>query len=167
MFQNLKISSIKAVIFDFDGVFTDNSVYVNEIGEETVRCSRSDGIGLRFLIELGIPIVVISSEVNSVVSARCRKLGIECEFGVSDKVKVATKWLKMQKVMKENTLFVCNDINDIPLMRVVGYSWCVQDAWPEVKRIADFELTLPGGYGAVREVCEIIRSSKSKEENDI
>jgi 3-deoxy-D-manno-octulosonate 8-phosphate phosphatase (KDO 8-P phosphatase) len=163
MFQNLKANSIRAVIFDFDGVFTDNSVYVGECGKEMVRCSRSDGIGLQFLIDLGLPLIVISSEVNPVVSIRCAKLGIPCEFGVSDKIAVATKWLKSQHVKKENTLFVCNDINDIPLMKVVGHSWCVQDAWPEVKRYADFELTLCGGYGAVREVCEIIRHSKHKE----
>lgn len=163
MSQKLKINSINAVIFDFDGVFTDNSVYVSESGKEMVRCSRADGIGLQFLTDLGIPLIVISSEVNAVVAVRCAKLGIPCEFGVSDKVAVAAEWLKSKHVKEKNTLFVCNDINDIPLMRAVGHSWCVQDAWPEVKHYADFELTMRGGFGAVREVCEIIKHSKSKE----
>ena len=163
MSQNLKIDKIEAVIFDFDGVFTDNSVYISESGEEMVRCSRADGIGLRFLADLNIPMIVISSEENRVVAVRCKKIGIPCEFGVSDKVAVAVKWLKDKHVREENTLFVCNDINDIPLIRVVGQAWCVQDAWPEVKRYTDFELTSRGGYGAVREVCEIIRHFKTKE----
>jgi 3-deoxy-D-manno-octulosonate 8-phosphate phosphatase KdsC-like HAD superfamily phosphatase len=79
------IGRIRLIAFDFDGVFTDNMVYVFENGTEAVRCFRSDGIGLHKLKKLGIDTVIISTEANPVVSARARKLKIHCIQDCQDK----------------------------------------------------------------------------------
>src|SRR5262245_8368728 len=81
-----RIGEVRLVAFDFDGVFTDNTVYVWEDGSEAVRCSRSDGLGLEKLRRVRIPAVIISTEINPVVSARSRKLGVRCLQGCQDKL---------------------------------------------------------------------------------
>lgn len=144
----------EALIFDFDGVFTSNKVYVDENGKEMVRCSRSDGLGLEKLRKLRIPMIVISTEKNPVVSARCKKLKIDVIQGCDDKVEAALNWTNQHSLNISNTIFVGNDINDIPLMNIVGFPWCVFDAWPEVKSVCDAILSRAGGDGAVREACE-------------
>ena len=77
--------NIKFIFFDFDGVFTDNSVYVSQTGEEMVKCSRYDGIGLKNLESQGIGKIVISSEKNPLVKTRCKKMNIECYDSVENK----------------------------------------------------------------------------------
>jgi YrbI family 3-deoxy-D-manno-octulosonate 8-phosphate phosphatase len=144
----------KGLIFDFDGVFTSNTVYVDENGKETVRCSRSDGLGLEKLRKSNVPMVVISTEKNPVVSARCKKLKIDVIQGCDDKVEAALGWATKQSVDLSNVVFVGNDINDIPLMKEVGHPWCVSDAWQEVKDSCEVILKRKGGDGAVREACE-------------
>ena len=82
---------IRCVAFDFDGVFTDNAVYVLQDGTEMVRCTRADGLGLQQLQAKGLAIVVISTEKNPIVSARCAKLGVECVQDSADKVHARSK----------------------------------------------------------------------------
>src|SRR5579862_1113898 len=77
---------IEFVVFDFDGVFTDNTVWVTQdSGIELVRCSRADGLGIALMHQAGVPMYVLSTEVNPVVEARCRKLNLEVEHGLEDK----------------------------------------------------------------------------------
>ena len=83
-----KAPSVKLIVFDFDGVFTDNCVYVLENGTEAVSCWRGDGIGLSNVRQLKIPMLVVSTEKNPVVGQRCKKLKIECIQGCDDKLKV-------------------------------------------------------------------------------
>lgn len=149
----------KGIVFDFDGVFTDNKVYVDQRGHESVRCSRSDGLGLDFLRKLEISMVVISTEANPVVTARCKKLNIECFQNVSDKIAKAVSWANEHGYGLSELAFVGNDINDIPLMKAVGFKVCVSDAYPELKLHCDFTLKSLGGDGAVREVCEMINNA--------
>src|SRR3954464_4332441 len=85
------IPAIRLVVFDFDGVFTDNTVYVSQDGTEMVRCWRSDGIGLRLLEKVGINIIVISTEENPIVALRCKKLKVRCIHGCADKVATLTQ----------------------------------------------------------------------------
>ena len=148
----------KAIIFDFDGVFTSNTVYVSEDGVETVRCSRSDGLGIALIKRADIPVTVISTERNPVVTKRCNKLRVPVKQGCDDKVLAATKWLSGLGIKLSDTVFVGNDINDLPLLEVVGHPWCVNDAWPAVKKISSVQLRRNGGDGAVREACERILS---------
>lgn len=148
---------VAGVIFDFDGVFTDNSVYTLQDGQEFVKCSRLDGIGLSMLRDRKIPSVVISSEKNPVVLKRCEKLKIEAHNGILDKVAAATTWAEREHVELTNCCFLGNDINDLPLLNAVGYPYIVNDAVERLIENKKFRrLKSCGGAGAVRELCEIL-----------
>lgn len=157
--SNLNLSSLKkakGIIFDFDGVFTDNSVILSEDGKEHVRCSRLDGLGLKKIREANIPSCVISSEINKVVESRCQKLLIECFSGVGDKVAKAIEWSNIHRINLEDVIFLGNDINDIPLLCSVGFPAVVSDCHNDVLDHAFFQTTHSGGNGAVRELCDFI-----------
>ena len=104
---------IEAIILDFDGVFTDNSVLVNQKGDESVICSREDGIGISILKNLGIPLLVLSSEKNPVVEERCKKLKIDFIQGLENKGKTMQKWLGDNNFTPENIIYVGDDINGV------------------------------------------------------
>jgi 3-deoxy-D-manno-octulosonate 8-phosphate phosphatase (KDO 8-P phosphatase) len=149
------IHKIQLIAFDFDGVFTDNSVYTFEDGREAVRCSRSEGLGIQKLKDLDIDMVVISTEANPVVAARCRKLGLRCIHGCENKLDVLTKIAEQKKISLDRVAFVGNDINDISCLRYAGFPIVVQDAHPDVLSYARFRTSRPGGHGAVREICDL------------
>lgn len=149
------IRRIRLVAFDFDGVFTDNTVFVFEDGGEAVRCYRGDGIGLRQLNRAGVETVIISSEVSPVVTARSRKLGIRCVQNCRDKRAALDELVEERGASLGEVAFVGNDINDLPCLTAVGLSIVVQDAHPEVLRHAQYRTEAPGGRGAVREVCDL------------
>lgn len=153
-------ANIKLAIFDFDGVFTDNTVYVNEKGEETVRCWRGDGLGLTRLKNAAVKIWVISTEKNTVVLRRCKKLSIPCKTGVIDKAITLKNLAKNLKIPLANTTYVANDINDIECLKIVGLPIVVRDSEDEAKKAARFQTKRTGGYGAVREVCDWIVACK-------
>jgi YrbI family 3-deoxy-D-manno-octulosonate 8-phosphate phosphatase len=156
--QELLPEKIEAIVFDFDGVFTDNRVYVMEDGKEAVLCSRGDGMGMSMLKEEGLQLLVISAETNSVVKARCDKLGIECIYGVNEKKSVLMQWLKKKNIDRENVIYVGNDINDTECLQVVGCGIVVKDAYPQAKEMAQIMLSRPGGNGAIRELADLIMS---------
>jgi YrbI family 3-deoxy-D-manno-octulosonate 8-phosphate phosphatase len=149
-------SQIDAVIFDFDGVFTDNTALIFEDGREAVIVSRADGLGISLLKQTGVVVRVLSAERNPVVAARCDKLGIEYKQGVDDKLTGLIEMLQEIKVPPGNVVFVGNDINDIGCMTFVGFSIAVADAHESVRAVADLVLKNKGGRGAVREVCELL-----------
>lgn len=148
------IRRIRLVAFDFDGVFTDNMVYVFENGSEAVRCFRSDGIGLQKLKRLGIEIVIISTESNPVVSARARKLKIRCIQDCRDKRGALQDIVREKGITFAEVAFVGNDINDEPCLAAVGLPVVVSDAHPDVTPLAVYRTKTRGGYGAVREICD-------------
>ncbi|WP_198935443.1 HAD family hydrolase [Chlorobium sp. KB01] len=125
------LASVQLVIFDFDGVFTDNTVYLTQDGIESVRCWRSDGLGLALLRGAGVKSVIISTETNPVVSRRAEKLKMPYKQGVEDKAAAVLESCKEFDILPEYTMFVGNDINDIPAFRVVGIPVAVADAYPE------------------------------------
>lgn len=149
----MNYASIKAVILDFDGVLTSNTVYVSESGSEIVRCNRSDGIGISLLKKSGICVVVISSEINRVVVARCNKLQVECFHAVNDKVLTAKSWLSKKNISLAESAFIGNDINDISLLKSVGFPFCPGDAHESVKSLST-QLRANGGMGVVRELSD-------------
>ncbi len=115
---------IQLIVFDFDGVFTDNRVYVLEDGREAVACNRGDGMGLSLLKNAGLEMVVLSTEVNPVVMARCRKLGLECQHGLNDKRAALEALARKKNVDLRNVLYVGNDINDIGCMEAARFCDC-------------------------------------------
>ena len=153
------IRKIRLVAFDFDGVFTDNMVYVLQDGSEAVRCNRSDGIGLQKLKKLGIETVIISTESNPVVSARARKLKIRCLQDCQDKQATLENIAQELGISFNEIAFVGNDVNDLACLNKVGLPIVVNDAHQDVVSIARYQTRNPGGYGAVREVCDIFERS--------
>lgn len=151
-----QLSKLKLVVFDFDGVFTDDRVWINQEGVESVACSREDGMGLALLCKHQLPVVVVSTEENPVVAARCRKLKIPCMQGVWKKEEAVKQLAQEYRVTLKQMAFVGNDVNDIPVMKAVGLPVAVANAHQQVKDIAALVLSKEGGRGAVREFCELL-----------
>ena len=151
---------VRLVVFDFDGVFTDNRVWVNERGEEMLAFSRSDGLGLRRLDEVGVDYLIVSTEPNAIVGARAAKLGAACVQGVDDKLAVLRAESERRKVSLEDVAYVGNDVNDAECLRTAGLPIVPADAWPEVRPFARWVLERAGGTGCVREVCDAIREAQ-------
>ena len=156
MISQSTLASIQLIVFDFDGVFTDNTVYVSQDGVESVRCWRSDGLGLSRLRNIGIKAFIISTEVNPVVTARANKLKLPCKQGVEDKAAAILEICREFEVAPSHTVFVGNDINDIPAFQAIGVPVAVADAYREIYPYVLHRTEKPGGFGAVREVCDLI-----------
>lgn len=150
------VSVLEAIVFDFDGVFTDNMVMVDQNGVESVRCWRSDGLGLSRIHQLGLKILIISTEINPVVTVRANKLKINCLQGVENKAVAIKQWSSSIGVLLKNIAFVGNDINDIPAFQEVGLPIGVADAYEEISPFIKHRTRTAGGYGAVREICDLI-----------
>ncbi len=155
---------IELVICDFDGVITDNRVWVDQDGTEMVAAYRSDSVRVKELRAIGIDVMILSSEPNRVVEARARKMGVEAIHGIAlhDKGRVMREVLQHKNIQAENVIFIGNDINDLPCFEVAGWSVAVADAFPDVIRAADYVLRKPGGHGALREVCDLILNKENK-----
>ena len=147
---------VAAVVFDFDGVFTDNKVLVTDDGREAVFCDRSDGYAIGQLKRTGLPILVLSTEKVPIVRHRCNKLGLECIHGVDDKVPALREWLATRNIAVEDTVYVGNDVNDLGCLQLVGHPVAVGDAYPEAKAAARYVLSARGGHGAVRELAHAV-----------
>ncbi|MFW5883710.1 MAG: acylneuraminate cytidylyltransferase, partial [Verrucomicrobiota bacterium] len=147
----------RALIMDFDGVFTDNRVLVSESGEEAVTCSRGDGMGLDILRKFtDLRLCVISKEKNKVVKARCDKLQLECAHGIEDKLTLLRAWLDERGLDPADCVYLGNDLNDIAPLSYVGCGAVVADALSQPRAHAQLVLTHPGGHGAIRELCELL-----------
>jgi 3-deoxy-D-manno-octulosonate 8-phosphate phosphatase (KDO 8-P phosphatase) len=151
---------VRLVVFDFDGVFTDNTVYVSQDGTESVRCWRSDGLGTAKLKQAGVDTVIVSTETNPVVSVRSRKLAMRCVQGCDDKLGAVRSLAGELGVRLEDVAYVGNDINDLACLEAVGLPIVVQDAHHDVLAAAAHRTTAPGGRGAVREVCDAIVAAR-------
>ncbi|MEE8429000.1 MAG: HAD hydrolase family protein [Gammaproteobacteria bacterium] len=149
------IHNIRLIAFDFDGVFTDDMVYVFQDGTEAVRCFRGDGIGLQRLKRLGIDAVIVSTESNPVVSARARKLKIRCVQDCQDKRAILERLAGERGITLAEVAFVGNDINDLSSLQCVGLPIVVGNAHHEVISAALYQTKNAGGQGAVREICDL------------
>jgi YrbI family 3-deoxy-D-manno-octulosonate 8-phosphate phosphatase len=147
---------VDALVTDFDGVHTDDTVMVDQLGRETVRVSRSDGHGIARLRAAGIPVLIISAEENPVVGRRAEKLGVECAHGVSDKGAVLRAWAADRGIRLDRIAYLGNDRGDLPALELVGWPIAVPDAAPEALAATRHVLAQPGGHGAVRELADLI-----------
>lgn len=143
---------VDLIVYDFDGVLTDNTVFVFDDGREAVICNRSDGLAVQKIRKLGIPQIILSAEKNAVVRARARKLKIISICGVDDKKSALIQYCHGKKYSLARTLYLGNDINDIDAMKAVGFSIAPQDAHKKVKAIATIVIPVKGGAGVVREL---------------
>jgi len=151
-------AQIDLLIFDFDGVFTDNTAWVDQHGVESVRVSRADGTGIDLLRKAGIEMMVLSTEPNPVVARRCEKLGLPYLHGIGQKGEALAKILAERRIDPGRAVYVGNDVNDLPCFPLAGCAVAVADAHPRVLAQADLVLSRRGGDGAVRELCDLILS---------
>ena len=153
-----KLKDIKLLAMDFDGVLTDNKVFIDEDGKEMVICDRSDSLGIKMLRkekkEIGI--IVISKETSKVVKARCEKLHIEHLTGIDDKLDALKGIIEKKKLKFENVAYIGNDVNDIECIQNSGIGVAVADSANKVLQVADIVTTKKGGNGAVREFIDML-----------
>jgi len=147
---------IEAIFFDFDGVFTDNKVYLDENGKEIIMFDRGDGMAISQLKKSNIKMYILSSEINDVCQQRAKKLKIKAYNGLENKLEKLIEISELEGINLANCLFVGNDINDIDCMKKVGCPIVVNDAYEEVKTHAKIILRNRGGYSAIRELSDII-----------
>ncbi len=165
------------IVFDFDGVFTDNHVYVDENAIESIKVSRSDGYAINLLKKylalnkLNVSILILSTETNKVVKARADKLQIECVFGVENKVKVLEGRFMTERPNDPNPfsglIYFGNDLNDLAVMLKAGLSLAPSDAHPMIQEVSTYVLKRCGGNDFVREGIEFLIDMKSMSPEDL
>lgn len=153
---------IDALVMDFDGVHTDDLVSVDQTGLESVRVSRSDGMGVEMLRKIGLPMLILSKEKNPVVAARGKKLQVDVIQGIDDKAKSLTDWCNQQAISLHRVAYVGNDVNDIQCLELVGWPVVVPNSHPALAKYARVRLRAPGGRGAIREISELILASRKE-----
>ncbi|QJB56024.1 HAD hydrolase family protein [Pseudodesulfovibrio sp. zrk46] len=147
---------VKLVVYDFDGVMTDNRVFVDETGRETVAANRSDGLAIGMIRKLGIDQCILSTEENPVVSARAGKLNIEVSQGIRDKGSAIIDLAGRKGVSLAEVLYVGNDVNDADAMGLCGFTVAPADAHPAILAMADYVTEAPGGFGVIRELADVL-----------
>ncbi len=152
-----KLKEIKLVFSDFDGVMTDNRVLIDETGKESVFVSRADGQAIHILRSLGIDLVIMSTETNSVVTRRAEKLKVECVQAVSNKGECLKEYCNRKSIPLQKVAYVGNDVNDYEAMCLAGVKIAPKDAYEVVIKIADYVTDTKGGYGVIREIAEKIQ----------
>lgn len=150
---------VRAVVTDFDGVHTDDTAIIDAGGGERVRVSREDGMGVSLLRAAGVPMLILSTEVNPVVRARADKLRVPVLHGIADKEAALRDWAEDAGIPLADIAYLGNDVNDLPAMRIVGWPIAVASAHPRVREHARVVLRRRGGEGAVRELIERVLSS--------
>ena len=150
----ISLDKIEAFVFDFDGVMTNNLVHLDQNGKEWVSCSRADGLAFDVLRKLQKPAYILSTEKNSVVTARANKLKIPALQGVGDKVEGIKKLAVREGFNIQNILYVGNDLNDYRVMQLCGFTACPSDSHETIKSISTIKLRAKGGDGLVRELLE-------------
>ena len=154
--MNSAINKIKLIVYDFDGVMTDNKVYVDQNGNEMVSVNRSDGLGVSEIKKLGIKQIILSTEKNPVVTARASKLGITCLQEIDNKKNALMDYCNNNDIELNNVAFVGNDINDKKAMEIVGVTFCPADAHENIITISDYIFKTKGGNGVIRELLDLI-----------
>ena len=159
MNKNLKKQELPKVIFtDFDGCLTDDRVWLNQEGEEFVAANRKDGLAINRFKKLGIKVVITSTEINKVVTARATKLGIDALQGLTDKVETIENYIAKYNLTWKDTWYVGNDVNDLGAIRKAEFSICPNDAVKAVKKEVDLKLKTKGGYGVLSELATLLES---------
>jgi YrbI family 3-deoxy-D-manno-octulosonate 8-phosphate phosphatase len=156
-----RLSGIKAIFSDFDGVWTDNAVFVDGQGRESLRFTKDDSLGLdTFRERHGKPVIVVSKERNPIVAVRCKKLCLPLLQAVDDKVAAVESRIAEMGLRWQDICFIGNDVNDIPCLKRAGFAVCPSDAAQEVFPAVDLVLNRPGGHGAMRELFNLFGENK-------
>lgn len=152
-----RLQDIQLLVLDVDGVLTDGRLHFGPRGEVLKLFHVRDGLGIKQLRAAGITVAVISGRRSQMVTARCRELGVSPVLqGVRDKLTAFDQLCERLKLAAPACACVGDDVPDVPLMRKVALAFAVADAHPEARRAAHIVTDLPGGAGAVREVCDYL-----------
>ena len=152
--KKININDVSVFVFDFDGVLTNNYVYVDEDGKESVMCNRADGLAFDALRKLKKIVYILSTEKNKIVTSRAKKLKVKVLQGVTDKLKAIRDIEIGENCNLKNILYVGNDINDYNAMEKCGTRVCPIDSHIKIKKISNIILNTKGGDGVVRELLE-------------
>lgn len=156
------LSAIKLLCVDTDGVLTDGGIYMAEDGRELRKFSVKDGLGLKRVMAVGIPVAIVSASKTKAIAARAEALGIpHCLLGVEDKIGAVSELCAKLGIDMENVAHIGDDRNDMPLLEEAGVALTVANAIDEVKAMAHYISDAQGGNGGVREICELIVEARS------
>ncbi|MFC1612278.1 KdsC family phosphatase [Patescibacteria group bacterium] len=158
-----KFKEVKLLALDFDGIMTDGCVYVSEDEKEAVKCSRKDSLGIAMLQKENIETIVISKETSPVVSARCKKIKIDCWQAVENseaKLEILKRIIAKKNIHIREVAYMGDDLNDLKVLENVGLPITVRDGHDRIKNVCDYITAAKGGEHAVREVCEKILEAK-------
>jgi N-acylneuraminate cytidylyltransferase len=148
-----KISKPKILFTDFDGCLTDDRVWLNQDGEEFVAANRKDGLAVKRLKDLGIEVVITSTETNKVVLARGNKMGVEVLQGLADKAESIDQYLKQKNLSWNDVWYIGNDVNDLGAIEKAKLSISPADAVKKVRKAVDIVLKTNGGRGILSEIA--------------
>ena len=155
--------NIKAFIFDIDGVLTNGKLLITDSGELLRSMNVKDGFAMKFAIDNGFKIGIISGGTNEAVKSRLERLGIEeIHLKSHDKIIHFENFTKKYQFDSDNILVMGDDIPDIPIIKAAGIGTCPQDAVPEVKSVCQYVSKNNGGKGAVRDVIEQVMKIQNK-----
>lgn len=156
-----RLDAIRLVAFDIDGVFTDGRFYLADDGSETKAFHTQDGYGVRRLLEAGIEVAVISGRRSSAVERRMAELNVRhVILGCNNKVIAFDELIASLGIDATDCAFVGDDVPDLALLERVGLSIAVANAVQAVQERCDYVTRKPGGFGAVREVCDLVAASR-------
>ncbi|MDA9120292.1 HAD hydrolase family protein [Opitutales bacterium] len=152
----MNINEIDALVFDFDGVLSDNKVLVHQDGSESVLCNRADGLAFDVLRMLKLPTYILSTETNTVVTQRAKKLKVPVIQGASNKLETLSRLCNEEHYDINKVFFIGNDLNDFHVMKACGYNACPSDSHSKIKQISSHVFSSAGGEGVARELLEEI-----------
>lgn len=151
------LCKIKLIVLDVDGTLTDGGVYIDSNGVETKKFNIKDGGGIALATRVGYEFMILTGRKSYCVEKRAQELKIKYLFqGVDNKIDVLDTFMKERSLLPENVAYMGDDFNDLDCMNHVGFVACPADAMKCVKDIADFIADHNGGYGAVRDFCEVL-----------
>ena len=158
-----ELDNIRLVAFDIDGVFTDGRFYLSDEGIESKAFHTQDGYGVRKLLDAGIAVAVISGRSSGAVAKRMAELKVRHVVqGCSDKVAALDEIIAKLGISADECAYIGDDVPDLPLLQHVGYSIAVANAVPAVHKQCMHSTQASGGFGAVREVCELVLDAKGQ-----
>ena len=157
MKSKLRNSKVPKILFtDFDGCLTDDRVWLNQEGEEFVAGNRKDGLAVKRLKNLGIQVVIASTEINKVVLARGNKMRVEVLQGLENKADSIDQYLKQRNLTWDEVWYIGNDVNDLGAIERANLSICPADAVKKVRKSVDVVLNTKGGYGILSEIATLL-----------
>ena len=149
--------NVKLVLTDVDGVLTDGGMYYSKAGEELKKFNTRDGMAIELLLKFNIKTVFITREKSEIVTKRAKKVNAaDLYLGIKNKESILSKICTKFSVKTEEIIYIGDDINDIKIMKLVGFSACPNDANKDVLKIAKYKCKTNGGEGVLREITDII-----------